>query len=338
MLLASSSIILRHLSSQGRLILSGDTEQLPPISCVRNAVLQLHRIHGSILDCFIPPHGPKPPNVIQLTENFRLNPDLSDFISTIYPQPLRSQKLQSRELASLLASLSVYNTANYPLEPLTLINAQYFLITLSRVITEENEQVQDLRSPEIKLSPATNSATSRWASLTLMKLNSHSRQAKCCTYEAQVELEVELAVSLVVLLKQCAPHYSIFVVTPHRFQRESVKRRIRSIASNISPSDIVIETVERLQGSEADFVICLFSSLHPSSSHFSFLLERRRLNVAISRTKMVSIVISSDEVLKPTSQILVDEGLLKGFTFLKAYEKRAWTWDFLPKSRLLSYQ
>lgn len=58
-----------------------------------------------------------------------------------------------------------------------------------------------------------------------------------------------------------------------------------------------------------------------------FLYNRPRLNVAISRAKTISIVVSSEGVLDPPVEALVDEGNLEGFAYLKAYEDRAWSYN-----------
>lgn len=85
----------------------------------------------------------------------------------------------------------------------------------------------------------------------------------------------------------------------------------------------------RESGSEAAFVICLFSlpetSGSVSKSELSFLLERRRLNVAISRAKTLCILVTSDNVLRPSVKVLSDEGSARGYSFLRAFEERAWS-------------
>lgn len=80
-------------------------------------------------------------------------------------------------------------------------------------------------------------------------------------------------------------------------------------------------------GSEASFVICLFSIPQSYTTDLAFLLERRRLNVAISRAKALCILVTSDEVLRPSVRILANEETAKGYAFLKAYEARAWSYD-----------
>lgn len=83
-------------------------------------------------------------------------------------------------------------------------------------------------------------------------------------------------------------------------------------------------------GSEASFVICLFShtSGTPSPTELAFLLERRRLNVAISRAKTLCILVTSDEVLRPPVGVLANRESYKGYAFLRAFEERAWAAEF----------
>ena len=78
-------------------------------------------------------------------------------------------------------------------------------------------------------------------------------------------------------------------------------------------------------------MICLLSHTHAPSLRrdLDFLYNRPRLNVAISRAKTVSIVISSTGVLNPPIEALVDGGNLEGFAYLKAFEDRAWRFDMM---------
>lgn len=58
--------------------------------------------------------------------------------------------------------------------------------------------------------------------------------------------------------------------------------------------------------------------------------------MAISRAKTLCILISSEEVLCPSMKVVVNEKTAKGYEFLKAFEKRAWSYDIpLNVDRLL---
>ncbi|KIM82593.1 hypothetical protein PILCRDRAFT_467993 [Piloderma croceum F 1598] len=175
-------------------------------------------------------------------------------------------------------------------------------------------------------------------SLALIRLQTVTSRPEQVGYEVHVRGEATIAASLVKSLRKCSPGEDIFVATPHRIQRQAVKAALESeedslvhamqdmnIAANAG--NVVVDTVERLQGSEAAFVICLFSLPRNSASQseLSFLLERRRLNVAISRAKTLCILVTSDNVLRPSVKVLSDEGGAKGYAFLRAFEERAWS-------------
>jgi superfamily I DNA and/or RNA helicase len=53
-------------------------------------------------------------------------------------------------------------------------------------------------------------------------------------------------------------------------------------------------------------------------------MERRRLNVAISRARTLCIVISSEGVLRPGVSIFADRESARGHAFLREFENRAW--------------
>jgi AAA domain len=102
----------------------------------------------------------------------------------------------------------------------------------------------------------------------------------------------------------------------------------RVIGKTGTRAEVTVDTVERLQGSEAGFVICLFSQTHQmgmaiDTTRLSFLLNRRRLNVAISRAKTLCIFVTSKEVLRPPASILADQESAKGYMYLRSYEERA---------------
>ncbi|KAJ7496852.1 hypothetical protein FB451DRAFT_1209000 [Mycena latifolia] len=367
--LSSAALVLRSLSPTGRIVIAGDSEQLAPILTAQYPQLKSRLLFGSILDCLMhlsklpapsrrdsePPPSPTLSNysgasssqgtVVQLTENFRLNPDLGEFVSTIYSRAFKPQKVQAKQLATELKSVERDIGQDLGVPPQVLRDAQNFLLALSDVM---------LRKPQIVLSPPPitldrqttivppDLLTPTPISLALLRLQTESGRPEGVGYEAHVRGEAALAAALITSIRRCSPDEDIFVATPHRIQRQAVKAALEKVQLNelvnemqdleleSSPNNppsgrVIVDTVERLQGSEAAFVICLFS-LPPSATHdLGFLLERRRLNVAISRAKTLCILVSSPAVLRPPVSVLANEANAKGYTFLRAFEDRAWS-------------
>lgn len=94
------------------------------------------------------------------------------------------------------------------------------------------------------------------------------------------------------------------VVTPHNAQRGHL--------TDALPEDIEVNTVEGYQGGERDIIIVSGTVADPdlAASEDRFLLDRRRLTVAISRARYLSIVVCSHSLLSlvPTSTTDLDTG------------------------------
>jgi hypothetical protein len=294
----------------------------------------------------------------RLTWPCRLNPDLGAFISTIYSKSLLPQKSQAKELATQLIDLG--HSDEDPFEQ----QASEVLIALGSIMLHKEQTLftPPRHSPQVVGNVELGHRT---ISLALLTLNTTSEAGSTDhSYETHVKAEAALAAALVHQFQRCAPDEHIFVATPHRIQRQAVRnaldrsRRSESKATenqlavaldtltlddigtpapgvaSPAPRDphsnlpVRVDTIERLQGSEAGFVICLFSHTHTQgvsldTSRLSFLLNRRRLNVAISRAKTLCIFVTSKELLRPPAAILADPESTKGYMYLRAYEERA---------------
>ncbi|KAG6855670.1 hypothetical protein H0H87_012265, partial [Tephrocybe sp. NHM501043] len=409
--LSSIALVIRALNNNtGQIIVAGDSEQLAPILSAQYPQLKGRPIFGSVLDCLMYTAQPPPQslrledtlesqgssigdggqaeqaasNVVQLTENFRLNPDLGEFVSTIYSRAFKPQKVQALQLARNLRRIEGLpppfspNHSNLGLNASIVQSTQTFLLALSKVMLREP---QDVLSPPSYQAPATEPSAApasasaddapKAVSLALLRVNAdHVRTGPVedVAYETHVRGEAEVAAALVLVLRRCSPEDDIFVAAPHRVQREAVKaalgrvgragRRegaegekergereaggdvlIRALGNlrigaedeyadtplrELGKGKVRVDTIERLQGSDASFVICLFSV--PKSSlppDLGFLLERRRLNVAISRAKTLCIVVTSGNVLRPGVGVLAKEDAARGYVFLRAFEERA---------------
>lgn len=87
----------------------------------------------------------------------------------------------------------------------------------------------------------------------------------------------------------------IAIVTPYRRQVLSIRKELRErLGANIPQ----VDTVERLQGQDVDFVIISFSVTSEEfyKNNIAFLLNRNRLNVMISRAKKKVLLVKSKQI------------------------------------------
>lgn len=142
--------------------------------------------------------------------------------------------------------------------------------------------------------------------------------------------------------------YDVAIVTPYRKQVNMAYDQWK--AKGYKTQDILVDTVERLQGQDVD-VIILTTSVSDSEyykENIRFLLDRQRMNVMISRAKQKVIIIKSpivdfslnriqansnatDSALEGTEQMFFIDGepdtvakarklILESFSDLKFYE------------------
>lgn len=111
--------------------------------------------------------------------------------------------------------------------------------------------------------------------------------------------EADLAANIVLEALACGVNpKEIAVVAPYRAQCRMIKHKIReyAIASNQKNfEDIVVDTVERIQGQERDIVIISLTTSDPThaAQRAEFYFQPNRLNVAITRPRVKRIVIGS---------------------------------------------
>jgi superfamily I DNA and/or RNA helicase len=110
-----------------------------------------------------------------------------------------------------------------------------------------------------------------------------SQQANAC--EALV---IEALAHAVVAQLRLDAHTGLGIVVPHRAQKALLQARLPHLAG-------AVDTVERFQGGERDLIIvsATVSDLAYAQSESDFLLEPRRLTVAVSRPRRKLIVLAS---------------------------------------------
>ncbi len=124
--------------------------------------------------------------------------------------------------------------------------------------------------------------------------------------------EAQLVAELVADLRAAGVASSqIGILTPYRAQVREVKR---ALVSRMRSSDsdgietFFVDTVERMQGQEKDFIIYSMSNSHPleSRQRLDFFYSPNRLNVAITRARVKCVVIANYKVFD-----LIDEELVE---------------------------
>ena len=87
--------------------------------------------------------------------------------------------------------------------------------------------------------------------------------------------------------------FEVAIITPYRKQVNLVREEWGNAGG--TSSDILIDTVERLQGQDVDVIILTMSvsDIDYYKVQHSFLLNRNRLNVMISRAKIKVIIIKN---------------------------------------------
>lgn len=92
----------------------------------------------------------------------------------------------------------------------------------------------------------------------------------------------------------------IAVITPYRAQVREIKKALvnEGIIDEDSLDDVFVDTIERMQGQEKDYVIFSLSNSNPAEveDRLEFFYSPNRLNVAITRAKKKCIVIANEMI------------------------------------------
>ena len=129
------------------------------------------------------------------------------------------------------------------------------------------------------------------------------------------------------LLRNGVPVNEIGIMSPYRAQIREIKRAL-SERQEI-PEDVVnqlfIDTVERMQGQEKDYIIYSMSNSNPAEveDRLEFFYSPNRLNVALTRARVKCMVIANEKIFNFCDELCQQSGtsdqLLDGAEVFRKY-------------------
>lgn len=92
--------------------------------------------------------------------------------------------------------------------------------------------------------------------------------------------------------------YDIGIITPYKAQMELLRKQL-AIKKNFTDHKVDIGTVDSFQGSDRDIIIydCVRSGKRKQKAKIDFIAEEKRLNVSLSRAKLLLIIVGDMEFL-----------------------------------------
>ena len=109
----------------------------------------------------------------------------------------------------------------------------------------------------------------------------------------------------------------VFVVSPHRAQNRATRRELARRREWASPP--FVDTVDKMQGQEADAVVISYGVADPeyAVAEAEFIYNVNRLNVAITRARRKSVVFLSEALLDSLPQVLDMPEAERGLAFMR---------------------
>jgi DNA replication ATP-dependent helicase Dna2 len=123
--------------------------------------------------------------------------------------------------------------------------------------------------------------------------------------------EADLTVDLIAELLQAGLRPGeIGVVVPYRTQGREIRNRLAlAIPDATARQELVVDTVERMQGQEREVIIFSMTTSNPTfaAELAGFYFQPQRLNVTITRPRTKLIVVGSSSVLHAQPEKSVDQ-------------------------------
>ena len=284
--------IYAQVHKGGRLLLAGDHEQLPPIT--KNVWPELEespQLNRSVLEAlFVKDH---PSLGCMLTECFRMNETLTELVaSKIYGESYRpgSPEVSAQRLPwTAGGSEEESELVKACLDP----EAPFVIVCMGEARAGQVSQEEALLTAELTLS---------------LKRGLKDHEGRSYDDRALFYGDEQRSSGL-------------FIVSPHHVQIDAIKRALSALNFN----DPFVDTVDKMQGQEAE---CVIVSYGVTDAEFAlreadFIYMRNRLNVSVTRARSKAILLISKALLDAPPDVLDNEIALVGLDFLRHLYLRA---------------
>ena len=100
------------------------------------------------------------------------------------------------------------------------------------------------------------------------------------------------------LLRNGVPVGEIGIMSPYRAQIREIKRALMEKVGEGAAQGLFVDTVERMQGQEKDYIIYSMSNSNPAEveDRLEFFYSPNRLNVALTRARVKCVVIANEKI------------------------------------------
>ena len=112
------------------------------------------------------------------------------------------------------------------------------------------------------------------------------------------------------LLRNGVPVCEIGIMSPYRAQIREIKRALWEKTGEEVATSLFIDTVERMQGQEKDYIIYSMSNSNPAEveDHLEFFYSPNRLNVALTRARVKCVVIANEKIFTFCNELCQQSG------------------------------
>ena len=131
------------------------------------------------------------------------------------------------------------------------------------------------------------------------------------------------------LLCNGVPVSEIGIMSPYRAQIREIRRALLEKAGAEIAQTIFVDTVERMQGQEKDYIIYSMSNSNPAEveDHLEFFYSPNRLNVALTRARVKCVVFANEKIFTFCDELLQNPGtstaLRHGAEIFRTYYEEA---------------